>query len=140
MESAGISLRLIKGSAKKVGHGLVWTWVKVQDPSGIPNSIGITLTCEAMQGLPADHDSSQAISLNLKLIDGSPHHNFEYELVIPAVADRTAYSHIGFNWNPEGHGLLPGVFCRLHFDMHFKMATPAHRHSTTNGNRKDIHI
>lgn len=90
-------LSLIKGSAKKVGHALVWTWVKVQDPSSLPNRIEITMTSEAMQGLPGDHDSAQADSLKLRLIDGSPHQNFEYELMIPAVADRTAYSHIGFN-------------------------------------------
>lgn len=134
------ALRMIKGDEKRVGNGLVWTWVKVQDPSGIPESIGITITPGALQGLPADHESAQADSLKLKLIDGSPHHNFEYELMFPAEADRTAFSHMGFNWNPEGHGPLPGVFFRPHFDVHFYMATPAYRHSITNDNLKDVHI
>jgi len=133
-------LRLIKGDEKKVGKGLVWTWVKVQDRSGIPERIGITMTPGSLQGLPADHGVAQADSLKLKLIDGSPHHNFEYELLFPPEADRTAYSHMGFNWNPEGHGPLPGVFFRPHFDVHFYMATPAYRHSITNENLKDVHI
>ena len=77
------------------------------------------MTCEAMLELPADHGSAQAVSLKLKLIDGSPHHNFESELMIPAVADRTANNHIGFNWNTKRHGPIPGVFCRPHFDVHF---------------------
>lgn len=133
-------LRLIKGDVKKVGNGLVWTWVKVQDSSGIPDSIGITMTPAALNGLPSDHELAQPDSLKLKLIDGSPHHNFEYEILFPPEADRTAYSHMGFNWNPEGHGPLPGVFFRPHFDVHFYMATPAYRHSITNENLKDVHI
>lgn len=133
-------LRLIKGESKKVGNGLVWTWVKIQEPSGIPDSIGITITPGALQGLPEDHQAAQPGSMKLKLIDGSPHHNFEYELMFPPEADRTAFSHMGFNWNPEGHGPLPGVFFRPHFDVHFYMATPAYRHSITNENLTDLHI
>jgi len=133
-------LRLIKGDQKKVGNGLVWTWVKVQETSGIPDSIGITITPGALQGLPADNKAAQPDSLKLKLIDGSPHHNFEYELLFPPEADRTAFSHMGLNWNPEGHGPLPGVFFRPHFDVHFYMATPAYRHTITNENLKDVHI
>ncbi|MEB3270204.1 MAG: DUF5602 domain-containing protein [Synechococcus sp.] len=133
-------LRLIQGESKKVGNGLVSTWVKVQDSSGIPDSIGITITPGALEGLPADHEQAQADSLKLKLIDGSPHHNFEYELMFPPEADRTAFSHMGFNWNPEGHGPLPGVFFRPHFDVHFYMATPAYRHSITNENLTDLHV
>jgi hypothetical protein len=138
--SQPIQLRTIKGESKKVGDGLVWTWVKVQDSSGIPESLGITITPGALQGLPADHEQAQAGSMKLKLIDGSPHHNFEYELMFPAEADRTAFSHMGFNWNPEGHGPLPGVFFSPHFDVHFYMATPEYRHSITNENLKDLHI
>jgi hypothetical protein len=131
---------LIKGDTKTVGDGKVWTWVKVTEPSGIPTSLGITISAAALQGLPKDDEQAQAGSLKLKLIDGSPYHNFEYELKFPPEADRTAFNHMGFNWNPEGHGPLPGVFYSPHFDVHFYMATTDYRHSITNSELAGDHI
>lgn len=132
--------QLIKGDVKTVGDGKVWTWVKVNQKTGIPSSLGITMTPGSLRGLPADNESAQNDSLKLKLIDGSPYHNFEYELRFPDEARSTAFNHMGFNWNPEGHGPLPGVFYSPHFDVHFYMATTDYRHSITNTELAGDHI
>jgi len=68
-------------------------------------------------------------------MDGGPNHTFEYELRFPAEAADTAFTHMGFNWNPEGHG-PEGVFTKPHFDVHFYMATLEYRHSIV-VNRED---
>jgi len=60
-------------------------------------------------------------------MDGGPDHTFEYELKFPAEASVTAFNHMGFNWNPVGHG-PKGVFTKPHFDVHFYMSTPEYRH------------
>jgi hypothetical protein len=140
-EAALDATRYIKGESRLVGKGEVFTWIRVDKKTGIPRQLGISVTPKAMQGLPADDGLAQPGSLKLKLIDGSPYHNFEYELMFPKEADRTAFSHMGFNWNPEGHGPLPGVFYEPHFDVHFYMATPEYRHSITNDSLSDdLHV
>ena len=132
--------RLINGDIMSVGNGKVWTWVKLDEPSGAPTTLGITITPEALEGLPSDDEPAQTDSLKLKLIDGSPYHNFEYELKFPEQAEATAFNHMGFNWNPEGHGPLPGVFYSAHFDVHFYMATTDYRHNITNSDLAGDHI
>jgi hypothetical protein len=130
----------IKGDTMSVGNGKVWTWVKLDEPSGVPTSLGITISREALNGLPSDDEAAQKNSLKLKLIDGSPYHNFEYELMFPSQAKATAFNHMGFNWNPEGHGPLPGVFYSAHFDVHFYMATTDYRHNISNTELAGDHI
>jgi hypothetical protein len=61
-------------------------------------------------------------------MDGGPNHTFEYELKFPVEAAETAFNHMGFNWNPEGHGPR-GIFTMPHFDVHFYMATTEYRHA-----------
>ena len=115
------------GEQKPIGNGSIRTWLKVGTSSQEPLSIGITLTEAALSGLPTDADAPQDGSLKLRLMDGGPHHTFEYELKFPPEVAETAFSHMGFNWNPEGHG-PKGIFTKAHFDVHFYMARPAYRH------------
>lgn len=114
-----VTTKTLLGDRKPMGKGNVWTWLKVDKKTGIPVSLGVTLSAAGLEGLPEDNQSAPQDSLKLKLIDGSPYHTFESELMFPKEAEKTAYSHMGFNWNPEGHGPLPDVFFRPHFDVHF---------------------
>jgi hypothetical protein len=122
------STKTIIGEQKNIGNGSVRTWLKVDAKTGEPRSIGVTLTESALSGLPADSDPPQEGSLKLRLMDGGPNHTFEYELKFPPEAAETAFNHMGFNYNPEGHGPRP-IFTKPHFDVHFYMATTEYRHS-----------
>jgi hypothetical protein len=121
------SIKTIVGEQKNLGKGSIRTWLKVDTKNGEPRSIGVTLTASALSGLPADSDVPQEGSLKLRLMDGGPNHTFEYELKFPPEAAETAFSHMGFNWNPEGHGPRP-IFTKPHFDVHFYMARLEYRH------------
>lgn len=120
--------KTITGEQKIIGNGNIRTWVTVDQKSGEPRSIGVTLSESALSGLPADTSQPQKDSLKLRLMDGGPNHTFEYEVKFPPEAAETAFRHMGFNWNPEGHG-PKGMFTKPHFDVHFYMATPEYRHS-----------
>ena len=117
----------IAGERKNIGKGTVRTWLKVDPRTREPRSLGISLAEQGLSGLPAEPDPAQQGSVKLKLMDGGPHHTFEYELRFPPEASDTAFSHMGFNWNPEGHGPR-GIFTTPHFDVHFYMATTEYRH------------
>ncbi|QNJ29821.1 DUF5602 domain-containing protein [Synechococcus sp. A15-24] len=134
---AATSTRVVQGDKMNMGKGEVWTWTEVEKGTGTPRRLGITLTKSALDGLPADDEKPEKGTLKLKLIDGSPWHNFEYEMLFPKEADRTAYNHMGLNWNPEGHGPLEDVFFEPHLDVHFYMATTDYRHSITNDSMVD---
>src|SRR5256714_6676120 len=108
--------KMLIGEQKNIGNGSVRTWLNIDTESGEPRSIGITLTGSALSGLPADGEAPQEGSLKLRLMDGGPNHTFEYELKFPPEAAETAFSHMGFNWNPEGHG-PKGIFTKPHFDV-----------------------
>jgi hypothetical protein len=117
----------IAGEQKPIGKGTVRTWLKVDAKSREPRVLGVTLTESGLSGLPGEADPAQEGSTKLKLMDGGPDHTFEYELKFPAEAAETAFNHMGFNWNPVGHG-PKGVFTMPHFDVHFYMATTHYRH------------
>jgi Domain of unknown function (DUF5602) len=121
------STKTIMGEQKTIGNGSIRTWLKVDTKNGEPRSIGVTLTESALSGLPNDSSAPQEGSLKLRLMDGGPNHTFEYELKFPPEVAETAFSHMGFNWNPEGHG-PKGIFTKPHFDVHFYMARPEYRH------------
>jgi hypothetical protein len=118
----------IVGEQKPMGQGTVRTWLKVDTKTREPRSLGVTLTERALSGLPAEADAAQQGSSKWKLMDGGPDHTFEYELKFPAEAAETAFNHMGFNWNPQGHG-PKGIFTKAHFDVHFYMATAEYRHA-----------
>jgi len=121
-------LQTIAGEDRAIGNGRVRTWLAVDATTREPRSLGVTLTDQGLTGLPGDNDPAQAGSAKLRLMDGGPNHTFEYELKFPAEAAETAFNHMGFNWNPEGHG-PKGIFTSAHFDVHFYMATTEYRHA-----------
>lgn len=121
------SMDTIAGEEKAIGKGKVRTWLKVDAKTREPRVLGISLSDAGLMGLPGEADQAQAGSVKLKLMDGGPDHTFEYELKFPPEAADTAFNHMGFNWNPVGHG-PKGVFTMPHFDVHFYMATPEYRH------------
>ena len=122
------ALDTINGEKKTIGKGTVRTWLKVDAKTREPRVIGVSLSEAGLSGLPEDNDAAQAGSVKLKLMDGGPDHTFEYELKFPPEAAETAFKHMGFNWNPKGHG-PKGIFDRGHFDVHFYMATTEYRHA-----------
>jgi hypothetical protein len=127
-QTAAQSTTTVVGDQKTIGKGTVRTWVKIDAKTREPRSIGVTLTEQGLTGLPAEADAAQAGSAKFKLMDGGPDHTFEYELKFPPEAAETAFNHMGFNWNPNGHG-PKGIFTKGHFDVHFYMATTEYRHA-----------
>jgi len=127
-QTAAQPTTIVTGEQKTIGKGSVRTWVKVDTKTREPRSIGVTLTEQGLTGLPAETEAAQAGSAKFKLMDGGPDHTFEYELKFPPEAAETAFNHMGFNWNPNGHG-PKGIFTKGHFDVHFYMATTDYRHS-----------
>ncbi len=91
------------GPDTKLGNGVVRAWVQL-DRKGNPKSVGVTLTEEALTGLPAPHGD----------------HGPEYVLPLPAEAAQTPFDHVGFHWNPQGHE-PPEIYGLPHFDVHFYM-------------------
>ncbi len=124
----GDALQTIAGEQKSIGNGHVRAWLKVDAKTREPRSLGVTLTEQGLSGLPRDSDPAQQGSAKLRLMDGGPNHTFEYEVRFPPEAAETAFNHMGFNWNPEGHG-PKGIFTVPHFDVHFYMSTPEYRHA-----------
>jgi len=103
------------GEAKRVGNGVAYSWVTLGE-NGKPVSIGVTLTETALQGLPET------------LPDGIPSHG--YMLMLPKEAAKTAFDHVGVDWNPKGHDPL-GIYDRPHFDLHFYQISAAERMKIT---------
>lgn len=120
--------RVIAGEQKRIGNGSVRSWLRVDARTGEPRSLGVTITDQGLSGLPGDNDAAQPGSMKLRLMDGGPNHTFEYEVKFPPEAAVTAFNHMGFNWNPAGHG-PKGIFTSPHFDVHFYMATAEYRHA-----------
>jgi hypothetical protein len=97
----------------EMGMGNVRTWVQC-DKSGKPESLGFTLSEEALEVLSTDtigHDTH--LEHDLWAVD------------FPKQAMETPFKHIGINWNPKGH--LPAPYALPHFDLHFYMITAAER-------------
>lgn len=100
------------GEAKSLGQGKVWTWIQT-DSDGVPQTIGITMTESALQGLPTDGGHG--------CCGGN-----EYSLPLPAIAVETPFHHVVINWNPKGHEPA-GIYDKPHFDFHFYTMSEAER-------------
>jgi hypothetical protein len=93
-----------------VGNGKAWSWIETAE-SGIPMSIGVTLTEDALTGLA----------------DTANHDHLSYEFTVPSTPFATPFKHITIDWNPQGHP--PGFYMAPHFDFHFYTITSAERHT-----------
>lgn len=101
-----------------MGNGTAYAWIK-SDSEGNPESVGVTFTESALDGLPADKPNNG--------FDG-----YEFPLALPkgdALA-KTPYDHVALDWNPKGH-IPPGIYDVPHFDVHFYMNPISERQKIT---------
>jgi hypothetical protein len=104
------------GGAVPVGNGAGRVYVIASQ--GAPVEVGVALSEEAFEGLPADHAPG-----GMQMPDG--HTTYDYILPMPEL-NPTPYRFVGFGWNPAGHE-PPGIYDHPHFDFHFYSITEAKR-------------
>ncbi len=104
------------GNSFTLGNGTARSFVKI-DASGNPTEVGLVMSEQAMNGLPAG--------------DGHEGHDHgsSLDIPMPPQASSTPYDHIGLDWNPAGHP--PGPYLLPHFDVHFYTVTRAQRTAMT---------
>ncbi len=105
--SQGISY----GDSASLGNGTIKGWIKT-NASNNPQSIGLTLTEDALTNLPSM--------------------GTETHLNLPKNASDTLFNHLLFDWNPGGHP-PPGIYNLPHFDLHFYMISKAEREAILGG-------
>jgi Hypothetical protein TTHB210 len=93
---------VVPGETFLIGEGTARSWVAT-DTAGRPTAVGITLSEEALHGLPQ------------RMTPGV--HGVETLVPLPKMKDQL-FDHIGLNWNPRGH-MPSGVYTVPHFDVHF---------------------
>jgi len=95
------------GTPQKVGNGTVRTYVVLdQKNAGRPLEVGVALSEQALEGLPAPVASPDPMA-NMHM----------YTLDLPA-GNPTQYKFVQFDWNPKGHE-PDSVYDKPHFDFHF---------------------
>ncbi|HEU0015308.1 MAG TPA: DUF5602 domain-containing protein [Longimicrobium sp.] len=100
----GVSGRFY-GQSAPMGNGTARTYVVMDD--GKPVELGIALSEQAMEGLPAQGHGH------------GPHANFTQNiLALPAEAAGLGFQTVELDWNPAGHE-PPGIYDIPHFDFHF---------------------
>jgi hypothetical protein len=95
------------GPSQNLGNGTVKTYTTL-DAGGNPTEVGVRMTAGALDGLP-------------ETTTDPPH---TLMLAFPDQAAATAFDHVMFNWNPQGH-VPVALFADPHFDVHFDMADMA---------------
>ena len=103
------------GETKALGKGQVRSWVSL-DLNGNPTAIGLTFSEAALSTLPKEPPPGG---------EGT-----EVSLALPTQAARTAFKHIGLNWNPKGHP-PEKIYDVAHFDFHFYMISEQERDGIT---------
>ena len=95
------------GVPQKVGNGTVRTYLVLdQKNAGRPLEVGVALSEQALEGLPAPVNSPNPMA-NMHM----------YTLDLPA-GNPTQYKFVQFDWNPKGHE-PDSVYTYPHFDFHF---------------------
>ena len=94
------------GNSVALGNGRARTYVIVDGLTGNPIEVGVALSQEAMDSLPA-HGADHG--------PGTHGAYSEYLLELPA-QNPTPYRFVEIDWNPHGHG---GPYTAPHFDFHF---------------------
>jgi hypothetical protein len=103
------------GDPVAFGRGTARTFV-VLDASGDPTSLGVSLSAEALDGLPADAPPEDI--------------GWLHRLPLPSVVTLPPYNHIALYWNPNGHD-PQGVYNVAHIDVHFFLNSPEEADSIT---------
>jgi len=100
------------GTPQNVGNGTVRTYVVLDEKnSGAPLEVGVALSEQALEGLPAGVTGSSDPMANMHM----------YLLDMPA-QNPTQYKFTQFDWNPVGHEPA-GIYTLPHFDFHFYTVT-----------------
>lgn len=107
--------KTIVGETRSLGKGQVRSWVSL-DKNGNPTAVGLTFSEVALSTVPAQPPTGQE--------------GMEVSLALPKEAARTAFKHIGVDWNPQGHPPAK-IYDLAHFDFHFYMITEAERAGIT---------
>jgi hypothetical protein len=128
----GAAADRVLGWRTSLGNGEVVSFAEVEG-AGAPKAIGITLSADALTGLPSEHsDGHHCFDHNGDGVTARPAECFEtHEFVIPlpdAVSrrDDIPFKWVLLNWNQHGHA-PPGVYDVPHFDVHFYVTPIAER-------------
>ena len=101
------------GPDATIQQGKGKSWIKL-GANGAPEQLGLTITDEALNSMPANGDES------------------EVKLPLPAMAkSSTPFDHIEVGWNPHGHEPA-GIYDKPHFDFHFYMVSEGEVAAATN--------
>jgi len=103
--------QFFRGDSVALGDGMVYSWIQV-DGIGVTEAIGITMTESVLSNLPSAPG--------------------EFSLNLPIVASDSLFTHVLFDWNPQGHE-PPGVYNLPHFDVHFYIVSVAEREAIVAG-------
>ncbi|HEY3296072.1 MAG TPA: T9SS type A sorting domain-containing protein [bacterium] len=86
------------GDSASMGQGTIRSWIQTTRDS-VPVAMGVTFTAGLLQGLPGGEE--------------------DVSLELPRVASDSLFTHVYFNWEPQGHPPTP--YMQPHFDIHFYM-------------------
>jgi hypothetical protein len=101
------------GTPAKLGNGTVRTYIVTDEKdTGRPLEVGVAMSEQAMEGLPAPMQMSAE-----EMKKGGHTGMNVYLLDLPA-QNPTPYKFVQFDWNPAGHE-PEGVYTFPHFDFHF---------------------
>jgi hypothetical protein len=108
-------LRTIReyGKKVKVGNGTIRTYVVLEQKwGGAPLEIGVAMSEDAMDGLPAP------MAMSAEEMKKAGHSNMTMYLLDLPERNPTPYRFVQFDWNASGHEPA-GVYDLPHFDFHF---------------------
>jgi hypothetical protein len=105
------------GPPVSMGDGIARSFFEV-GADGNPLTIGVELTKDALQDLPAGPTSETVDFVEYPLLFDSK--------IQPLIEALTPFKHLILNWEPHGHPPV-GVFTFPHIDFHFYMISPAER-------------
>ncbi|HVT13139.1 MAG TPA: DUF5602 domain-containing protein [Fimbriimonadaceae bacterium] len=94
------------GKPVAIGNGMAFTWVKFNKATKKIESVGITMTETALEGLPKASDIKSPIPMEM------------WDLELPKEIQGLPYDHVEIDWNPVGHPPAK-IYDKPHFDFHF---------------------
>ncbi len=98
------------GPSQSFAQGTARAWVQT-DAAGDATALGIAMTEQALNGLPATATGPSPTALMVTL-------------PLPAQAQGHGFDHAELGWNPNGHE-PPQLYGVPHFDLHFYMVSSA---------------
>jgi hypothetical protein len=120
--------RTIATERQKVGNGSARAYVTV-DAEGNPRALGVSLTSEALEGLPKEPNRTSRCfdkNGNGRIDADECVGDYNFTFVIPddvAAKAISPFKWIAVNWNPHGHSPpAPPPWSAPHFDFHFYIA------------------